>query len=68
MTSRLFALTIAALDPTRLARFWAGLLDWEVAEGSPDEIALLPKDDTGFRIRFLPTQEQKAARTRSIST
>jgi hypothetical protein len=26
-----------------------------------DGIALLPSDDTGFRIRFLPTQEQKTS-------
>jgi hypothetical protein len=36
------------------------VLGWEMAGDPQDGIALLPSDDTGFRIRFLPTQEQKA--------
>ena len=60
MTSHLFALCFDANDPVRLARFWAGVLGWELAEEPDDGIALLPSDDTGFRIRFLPTQEPKA--------
>ena len=60
MTCRLFALCFDASDPLRLARFWGGVLGWEMAGGPRDGIALLPGDDTGFRIRFLPTQEPKA--------
>src|SRR5215467_10164475 len=60
MTCRLFALCVDASDPLRLARFWAGVLGWEMAGGPRDGIALLPGDDTGFRIRFVPTQEPKA--------
>jgi hypothetical protein len=61
MTCHLLALCLDANDPLRLARFWAGVLGWEMADDDPqDGIALLPGDDTGFRIRFLPTQEQKA--------
>jgi Glyoxalase-like domain len=37
------------------------VLDWEVADNPQDGIALLPDDDTGFRIRLLPTQEPTAA-------
>jgi catechol 2,3-dioxygenase-like lactoylglutathione lyase family enzyme len=59
MTSHLFALCFDANDPLRLARFWAGVLGWEMADPH-DGIAPLPSDDTGFRIRFLPTEEQKA--------
>lgn len=71
MTSRLHALCFDANDPLRLARFWAGVLGWETAEesdgvdgvdgaeGAEDGIVLLPSDDTGFRIRFLPTRERK---------
>ncbi len=59
MTSQLFAVCFDANDPLRLARFWAGVLDWEMADDPHDGIALLPSDDTGFRIRFLSTQEQK---------
>src|ERR1700710_2821428 len=60
MTSHLRALCFDANDPLRLGVFWAGVLGWEMADDDPDGIALLPSDDTGFRIRFLPTQEQKA--------
>jgi hypothetical protein len=59
MTSHLLALCIDANDPLRLARFWAGVLGWEMADEPDGGIALLPNDDTGFRIRFLSTQEQK---------
>jgi predicted enzyme related to lactoylglutathione lyase len=59
MTCQLLALCFDANDPLRLARFWAGVLGWEMADDPQDGIALLPSDDTGFRIRFLPAQEQK---------
>jgi hypothetical protein len=61
MTSRLFALCLDANDPLRLARFWAGVLGQEMAEDPQEGIALVPDDDIGFRLRLLPTQEQKAA-------
>jgi predicted enzyme related to lactoylglutathione lyase len=64
MTSHLHALCFDANDPPRLARFWAGVLGWEMAGESSDGVALLPNDDTGFRIRFLPTQEPKAGPNR----
>jgi predicted enzyme related to lactoylglutathione lyase len=61
MTCHLFALCVDANDPLRLARFWAGVLGWVMDDANAhDPIALLPSDDTAFRIRFLPTQEQKA--------
>ncbi|MDF2144892.1 VOC family protein [Knoellia sp. p5-6-4] len=55
MTSRLVALCFDANDPHRLARFWAGVLDREIADG----LTLPPGDATGFSLRFQPTQEQK---------
>ncbi|GGK73065.1 hypothetical protein Sme01_07320 [Sphaerisporangium melleum] len=59
MTCRLDALCFDAHDPLGLARFWAGVLGWETSGDPLDGIALLPSDDTGFRIRFLPSQERK---------
>jgi Glyoxalase-like domain len=64
MPCRLVALSFDANDPLRLARFWAGVLGWETADESHDGIALLPGDDTGFRIRFLSTREQKTGQNR----
>ena len=59
MTVQLFALSFDANDPLRLARFWSGALGWEMSSDANDGIALLPNDGTGFRFRFLPTQERK---------
>ncbi|HST49662.1 VOC family protein [Jatrophihabitans sp.] len=59
MTARLLALCFDANDPARLARFWAGLLGWEPAADRYGGTTLVPSDDTGFQIRFLPTQQQK---------
>lgn len=55
MTLHLDALSVAALDPARLAQFWSGVLGWE----RDGDHALLPTDDTGFRIRFRPTTTAK---------
>jgi predicted enzyme related to lactoylglutathione lyase len=60
MTSQLDALCFDADDAPRLARFWAGFLGWETEDDVHDGIALRPTDDTGFRLRFVPSQEQKA--------
>jgi len=57
MTSHLVALCFDAHDPLGLARFWAGVLGREMS--AADGMVLLPDDDTGFRIRFLPTGQQK---------
>jgi predicted enzyme related to lactoylglutathione lyase len=60
MPAQLLALTFDANDPSRLARFWGGLLRWEPADDPDGGLALLPSDDTGFRLRFLPTEAPKA--------
>ena len=59
MAADLVALTVDANDPGLLARFWAGVLGWETTDDPHDGIALLPSDDTGFRLRFVPSQEPK---------
>jgi predicted enzyme related to lactoylglutathione lyase len=63
MTARLHALCFDAQDPAGLAAFWGGLLGWEVAEDDLG-VALLPTDDTGFRIRMVPTSEPKVEKNR----
>jgi predicted enzyme related to lactoylglutathione lyase len=59
MPAQLIALCVDANDPPGLARFWAGVLGWDAVDDVHGGIALLPSDDTGFRIRFLVTTEQK---------
>jgi hypothetical protein len=59
MTCHLVALCFDANDPLRLARFWAGVVGWEMTDDPEGGFALLPRDETGFRIEFFPTQEQK---------
>nr|WP_285611917.1 VOC family protein [Actinokineospora globicatena] len=54
-TVRLLALCFGANDPVRLARFWADFLGWEQA----DDVTLIPHDDTGFQIRFIPAEAPK---------
>ncbi|MFJ4712879.1 VOC family protein [Streptomyces sp. NPDC088785] len=65
MPARLHALCFDALDPLRLARFWAEFLRWDLRE-EPDEqsgggVTLRPGDETGFRLRFVAAQEPKTS-------
>ncbi len=59
VTSQLIALCFDANDPVRLARFWAGVLDWEIDDDPQAGATLLPTDDTGFRLRFVPSRKVK---------
>jgi predicted enzyme related to lactoylglutathione lyase len=59
MTAHLVALCVDANDPGRLARFWSGVLGREMADDPHGDVALLPGEDTGFRICFRPTQAPK---------
>jgi predicted enzyme related to lactoylglutathione lyase len=65
MAVHLVALCVDAIDPRRLADFWAGVLGWERSEEPRDGIALVPGDGTGFRLRFHPTEEPKAGPNRA---
>ncbi|KOU58121.1 glyoxalase/bleomycin resistance protein/dioxygenase [Streptomyces sp. MMG1533] len=64
MACQLFALCFDASEPLRLARFWSGVLGWEMVDDPRDGVVLLPRDDTGFRIRFRPSQERKVGQNR----
>jgi hypothetical protein len=60
MTCELVALCFDAKDPLRVARFWAGVLSWEIADDPLAGVALLPSDDTSFRFRFVASHEKPA--------
>jgi predicted enzyme related to lactoylglutathione lyase len=64
MTARLHALCFDANDPARLASFWGGVLHWDHTDDPYDGVALLPTDDTGFRIRMVPSSEPKVEKNR----
>ena len=60
MTSQLIAVCFDANDPLHLARFWAGVLDWDLSLTPDDVVTLLPQDDTGFQVDFAPTERPKS--------
>ena len=68
MPCHLVALCFDASDPLRLARFWGGVLGWESVDDAAGAASLLPSDDTGFRIRFVPRNRTRSARTSCTST
>jgi predicted enzyme related to lactoylglutathione lyase len=64
MTCQLFAVCFGASRPLPLARFWSGVLGWEMTDDPYGGAVLLPSDDTGFRIRFAPSQDPKVGQNR----
>jgi catechol 2,3-dioxygenase-like lactoylglutathione lyase family enzyme len=62
MTSQLLAVTFGALDPTRLGRFWAALLDRDVIADADG--VLLPGDETQVGLRFdqMPAEKKEPNR------
>ena len=65
MTSQLFAICFNSTRPSDLARFWSGLLGWELSDGPGDDVAILPPGTAGFRIRFLPSRQPKTGRNQA---
>jgi catechol 2,3-dioxygenase-like lactoylglutathione lyase family enzyme len=55
VSADLVTLGFDAHDPQHLARFRAGVLGWEPTDGT----TLQPRDDTGFALRFLRSEEPK---------
>lgn len=66
MPLNLRVLTFDAVDPARLAQFWAEVLDW-TATVVRDEVAVLPPGDADSGtpyLLFLPVPEAKGAKNR----
>jgi len=61
MAPKLASLTWDSADPARLARFWAAVLEWRVAD---DEVVAAPTDGTSFTLMFRPTVEKPVGRNR----
>ncbi|WFE31028.1 VOC family protein [Micromonospora sp. WMMD975] len=64
MTIKLYAISVDAAEPLRLARFWAAVLGREVVDDPHEGVALRPDGDPGFRIRFRPTDAPKVGQNR----
>jgi hypothetical protein len=64
MTSELLAISLDAAEPQHLARFWSGLLGAPMSGDPRDGIALLPGNDGGYQLRFVPAQDQKTVQNR----
>jgi predicted enzyme related to lactoylglutathione lyase len=61
---RLVCVVIDALEPDRLARFWAHALGWSVGPTTAVGVELLPGDETGFHVVLRPTPAAKAGQNR----
>ena len=59
MTVLVDALCVDANQPLRLASFWGAVLGWQIADDTSGGVALLPLDDIGLRLRFVPTRQPK---------
>ncbi len=69
MPTRLVHLVVDANDPSRLARFWADALGWELAAEEPAEVVAAPPgfrypDPAALPLVFVPVPEPKAGKNR----
>jgi hypothetical protein len=69
MPTRLVHLVVDANDPAGLARFWSGLLGWEIADESQEEVDVWPDgyaypDPVALPLVFVPVPEPKTTRNR----
>jgi predicted enzyme related to lactoylglutathione lyase len=69
MPTRLVHVVADAHDPAQLARFWAALLGWEIADETADEVDVWPAgysypDPVAVPIVFVPVPEAKAGKNR----
>jgi predicted enzyme related to lactoylglutathione lyase len=69
MPTRLVHLVADALDPPKLARFWAAALGWEVAAEEPDEVVVWPAGfsypgPAALPLVFVPVPEPKTGKNR----
>jgi predicted enzyme related to lactoylglutathione lyase len=67
--TRLVHLVIDAADPSRLARFWAAALGWEVAAEESGEVDVSPSgytypDPVALPLVFVPVPEAKTGKNR----
>ncbi|MFC7490548.1 MULTISPECIES: VOC family protein [unclassified Knoellia] len=64
MTSHLLAVTFDASDPAVLAQFWGGVLGRVMTVDQEGGIVLPPRDDHGFKVRFMPSTKPRVGPNR----
>ena len=69
MPTRLVHLVADANDPAALARFWAGALDWVIADETAEEVDIWPDgysypDPVAVPLVFVPVPEAKTGKNR----
>ncbi|HXZ64518.1 MAG TPA: VOC family protein [Streptosporangiaceae bacterium] len=64
MTLKLASLTWDAHEPSRLARFWAAALGWDIHAATHGRVSLLPMDGTRFAVVFVTAAEEKEGANR----
>ncbi|WP_026421498.1 VOC family protein [Actinokineospora inagensis] len=66
MPTRLVNVVVDAVDPLALARFWADLLGWRVAEadGGEVDVSAPPEDGWDMDLVFVPVPEAKNGKNR----
>ena len=69
MPTRLVHVIIDAVEPARLARFWAAALGWEIGVEEDEEIDVWPHeyrypDPVALPLVFVPVPEAKAVKNR----
>jgi predicted enzyme related to lactoylglutathione lyase len=62
---RIVALRFDAIDPTVLARFWGAALGWAAEDGDVGVVVLVPSDESGVPIRFVPGAAPKVGQNRN---
>jgi hypothetical protein len=64
MASRWYTVVVDASDPARLARWWAGVLDYRILYEATDEVVIGRDDSTYPGLVFVPVPEPKTVKNR----
>src|SRR3954449_7052406 len=64
MASRWEQVVVDAEDPARLARWWAGALDYQIVNEEPDEVEIRRSADELPGLLFTPVPEAKTVKNR----
>jgi predicted enzyme related to lactoylglutathione lyase len=64
VTSRIAVIAIDALEPRRVAAFWADVLGWRIVEEGADGVSIAPADAAWPTIDVVPVPEHKGVKNR----